>query len=291
MQLQRRSQPAAAAAPEDNWSGVSNRAIRRRVQNRLNQRAYRARQRKDVQSSGAANNIHNLSSLSSPHPQSPLPPSGAITCRLSRDEHFRCTFAPPNVHELMADFETGALHSYLGGSPQTDMLLNLSRMNVLRAAYQNAIALGMTAEWLCQDDTISIFSNHGPYVVPRNQVSIPYSLRPTALQRATPHHPWLDVFPFPCMRDNLIQAGDDLDDDELCHDLTAFWDTRSSNATLLVWGTPWDPKNWEVTEEFAKKWGVFLRGCPEILRSTNSWRVRRGERPLVWERIFASIDI
>lgn len=143
----------------------------------------------------------------------------------------------------MADFETGALHSYLGGSPQTDMLLNLSRMNVLRAAYQNAIALGMTAEWLCQDDTISIFSNHGPRVVPRNQVSIPYSLRPTALQRATPHHPWLDVFPFPCMRDNLIQAGDDLDDDELCHDLTAFWDTRSSNATLLVWGTPWDPKN------------------------------------------------
>lgn len=92
------------------------------------------------------------------------------------------------------------------------------------------------------------------------------------------------------MRDNLIRAGDDLDDDELCHDLTAFWDTRSSNATLLVWGTPWDPGNWEVTEDFAKKWEVFLRGCPEILRSTNSWRARRGEKPLIWERIFTFVD-
>ncbi|GLB08258.1 hypothetical protein AtubIFM57258_004146 [Aspergillus tubingensis] len=190
----------------------------------------------------------------------------------------------------MADFESGALHSYLGGSPQTDMLLNLSRMNVLRAAYQNAIVLGMPAEWLCLDDTISIFSAHGPHITPNGQMSIPPGLLPTALQRATPHHPWLDVFPFPSMRDNLIRAGDGLDDDELCHDLTAFWDTRSSNATLLVWGTPWDPQNWEVTEDFAKKWGAFLRGCPEILRSTNSWRARRGERPLVWERIFAFVD-
>ncbi|GAT25132.1 similar to An14g02830 [Aspergillus luchuensis] len=190
----------------------------------------------------------------------------------------------------MADFEAGALHSYLGGSPQTDMLLNLSRMNVLRAAYQNAIVLGMPAEWLCLDDTISIFSAHGPHIIPNGQMSIPPSLRPTALQRAIPHHPWLDVFPFPSMRDNLIRAGDDLDDDELCHDLTAFWDTRSSNATLLVWGTPWDPQNWEVTEDFAMKWGSFLRGCPEILRSTNSWRARRGERPLVWERIFTFGD-
>ncbi|RAH53003.1 hypothetical protein BO85DRAFT_492403 [Aspergillus piperis CBS 112811] len=285
MQLHRIPHPALATGPEDDWSGVSSRVIRRRVQNRLNQRAYRLRQRKNGSSSGAANNIHNVSSLNSP-----IPPSGTITCRLSKTEHLRCTFAPPDVHELMADFETGALHSYLGGSPQTDMLLNLSRMNVLRAAYQNAIVLGMPAEWLCLDDTISIFSAHGPHIIPNGQMSIPPSLRPTALQRATPHHPWLDVFPFPSMRDNLIRAGDDLDDDELCHDLTAFWDTRSSNATLLVWGTPWDPQNWEVTEDFAKKWGAFLRGCPEILRSTNSWRARRGERPLVWERIFTSGD-
>ncbi|KAJ9488928.1 hypothetical protein VN97_g4340 [Penicillium thymicola] len=171
----------------------------------------------------------------------------------------------------MADFERRAMNSYLGGSPHTDLLLNLSRINVLRAAYQNAAILGMTAELMCQDDAVSIFCVDGPRAI-QEQDSTPASLRPTTLQREISHHPWLDIFPFPRMRDNLMRAGDHLDDDELCHDLTAFWDTRRSNATLLVWGAPWDPQNWEVTEDFAKKWGSFLQGCPEILRSTNFWR-------------------
>lgn len=183
----------------------------------------------------------------------------------------------------MDEFEKRALNSYFEGSPKTDLLISLSRLNVLRAAYDNVMAVGMTAEWLCQDDIISIFSIQGPRLPEDN---IPSNLRPTDLQRSTPHHPWLDIFPFPRLRDNLIQVGDNLDDDELCHDLTAFWDTRTSNARLLVWGVPSCPENWEVTEEFAMKWGFFLRGCPDILKSTNKWRIQRGEKPLVWKRIF-----
>lgn len=245
-----------------------------------------SRQRKGgKKSKGTAEDDSNHPLSSSPSHNNQRPQSDTITCRLSQADHLRCTFAPANVHELMANFESSALHRYLSGSPQTDNLINLSRINVLRAAYQNAFVLGMTAEWMCQDDTVSILCADGPHVI-RAQGNIPPSLLPTALQRETPHHPWLDVFPFPRMRDNLIKAGDHLDDDELCHDLTAFWDTRSSNATLLVWGEPWDPQNWEVTEDFAKKWGTFLQGCPELLRSTNSWRVKRGDRPLVWKRIF-----
>jgi hypothetical protein len=183
----------------------------------------------------------------------------------------------------MDEFEKRALNSYLEGSPKTDLLISLSRLNVLRAAYDNVMAMGMTAEWLCQDEPISIFSIQGPQL---SEDSIPSTLRPTDLQRSTPHHPWLDIFPFPQFRDNLIRAGDNLDDDELCHDLTAFWDTRTSNARLLVWGVPSCPENWEVTAEFAMKWGSFLRGSPDILISTNKWRLKRGEKPLVWKRIF-----
>jgi hypothetical protein len=186
----------------------------------------------------------------------------------------------------MMQFEKRAVTSYIEGSPKADHLLKLSRLNVLRAAYQNSVAVGMTAEWMCEDNTISIFSLVRPQLP---EDGIPQSLQPTLLQRAVPHHPWLDIFPFPQMRDNLIRAGNSLDDDELCHDLTAFWDTRSSNATILVWGTPWDPKNWEVTEDFARKWRVFLYGCPEILVSTNQWRIRRGEKPLVWRKVFDQI--
>lgn len=150
----------------------------------------------------------------------------------------------------MVNFERKALNSYLSCSPQTDILINLSRINVLRAAFQNAAVLGMTPEWMCQDDTLSIFSTYGPWDM-KKQGSIAPGLRPTTLQREIPHHPWLDIFPFPRMWDNLIRAGDQLDD-----------------------------------EEFAKKWGFFLQRCPEILRSTNIWRDRRGERPLARNRIF-----
>lgn len=205
-----------------------------------------------------------------------------ITCRLSSVQHDQCSFAPPTVHELMHEFEKRAMKDFTRCAPRADQLIKLSRLNILRAAYDNAVAIGMSPEWMCRDDTVSIFSQIGPHM---SHNAVPLSLRATSLQKQFPHHPWLDVFPFPQMRDNLIMAGNTLDDDELCHDLTAFWDTRHSDATLLVWGTPWDPRNWEATEAFARKWGWVLRGCPEILVSSNKWRVKRGEKLLHWRQI------
>ena len=75
------------------------------------------------------------------------------------------------------------------------------------------------------------------------------------------------------------------DDIELCHDLMAFWDTRDTQATLLVWGNPWEPRNWEVTNGFAAKWGWLLRGSPDLLASTNYWRKTRGEELLIWNKV------
>ena len=214
----------------------------------------------------------------------PSTPHDAMICQLSKADDFPCTFCPPNIHDLMAQFETQVVIMYTTGSPRTDLLLSLSRFNVLRAAYENAVTVGMTVDWMCRDDTVSIFSIAGPQQY--SETRIPASLWPTHLQRAVPHHPWLDIFPFQQMRDNLINAQDSLDDVEFCHDLTAFWDTRRTNATLLIWGNPWDPQNWEVTEAFARKWGWILRGCPEILASTNKWRIQRHEKPLVWKKVF-----
>ncbi|KAL4789010.1 hypothetical protein BDV19DRAFT_383450 [Aspergillus venezuelensis] len=82
----------------------------------------------------------------------------------------------------------------------------------------------------------------------------PPTLRPTPIQRHIPHHPWLDFLPFPRMRDNLIKASEHWDDEELCLD------------------------SWEATEAFLKKWPWVVRGCPELMYSTNAWRARRGER-------------
>ncbi|KAJ5498808.1 hypothetical protein N7453_007859 [Penicillium expansum] len=79
------------------------------------------------------------------------------------------------------------------------------------------------------------------------------------------------------MRDNLISARDELDDGELCVDIMGFWDISAKSCSLLVWGEPSDPKSWEVTEEFLKKWPWVIRGELGLIDSTNYWRRKRGD--------------
>ncbi|KAB8216496.1 hypothetical protein BDV33DRAFT_233517 [Aspergillus novoparasiticus] len=175
------------------------------------------------------------------------------------------------------------LESYLKNSPNQDHLLSLPKFNIQCAIIDNTVAMGMTMEWMNDNDAVSIFNMQGPNI---SEAHTPASLRPTIVQRRIPHHPWLDFFPFPNMRDNLIAVQDEIDDEELCHDLMAFWDTRNADAMLLVWGPSWVPGNWEMTPAFVKKWGFLLGGCEELLQSTNSWRVKRGERPLSMRPLF-----
>lgn len=144
--------------------------------------------------------------------------------------------------------------------------------------------LGMSPslDWM-HDDALSPFTTQGPGVAGDGRDgSLPPSLRPTTLQKTHTHHPWLDFFPIPKIRDNLLRAGESFDDEALCVDIMGFWDSSptSSNCTLLVWGEPTDPGSWEVTEDFLRRWPWVIRGCPELLQSTNYWRRKRGEMML-----------
>ena len=195
-----------------------------------------------------------------------------------------CTNAPPNALEYLQRFEAIVRQNYQAGSPRLEHLVQLTRLNVYHAINQNVRAIGMDIKWTYRDDSISIFNLSLPspgFCEDR----MPPSLRPTEIQRIVPHHPWLDFFPFPPMRDMLIMTEHLFDDIELCHDLMAFWDTRDTQATLLVWGNPWEPRNWEVTNGFAAKWGWLLRGSPDLLASTNYWRKTRGEELLIWNKV------
>ncbi|PWY74497.1 hypothetical protein BO94DRAFT_499935 [Aspergillus sclerotioniger CBS 115572] len=222
---------------KDEWRHIRNAAERRRRQNRLNQRAYRYRQHKRIQ--------------------------------------------PPQNHSSQSEvqrlekFEMAAYQCYILGQPSPDHLLALTKANICRAFVHNLSLLGLQVDGLCQADVLSPFNHIGPARPgPR---PLPVSLRPTVMQCRMPHHPWLDFFPYPRARDNLIRRLNYYDEDEFCLDILGFWNPDAVDNMLMVWGEPTDPGNWEVTEGFIKKWGWVIQGCPDILHHTNKWRLRRGE--------------
>lgn len=147
--------------------------------------------------------------------------------------------------------------------------------------------LRIPLEYLEADEQPSVFNYQGPPPLPTQQPSVPTNLRPTALQKTVTHHSWLDLFPIPSMRDNIlrgIESGEYDEDvlcDTLCCDLLKFDD--NTNATLVVWGDSWDATGWEFSTKFFAKWGVLLQGCTEVLETTNYWRQKRGARRLEYK--------
>jgi hypothetical protein len=155
-------------------------------------------------------------------------------------------------------------------------LADTIRLNVFRAFAHNINILGFDEAWLT-DDAISPFNTH----VPPASSNYPETMRPTALQASVEHHPWIDLFPCPRMRDNFLAAvlmkGEDaVDEDGLCHDVVDPGDSAVVEAAIIAWTDPWSPRGWEVTENFLKKWGWLLYGCVELQAGTNAWRQRRG---------------
>ncbi|KAF3398276.1 hypothetical protein F1880_005606, partial [Penicillium rolfsii] len=185
---------------------------------------------------------------------------------------------PQTEEQALEHFETSAYQSYILGSPIIDHLLVLTKANVYRAFLHNITLLGLVADGICKLDIVSPFNQFGPA---RTETAIfPQSLHPTPCQSSLPHHPWLDFFPHPRVRDNLIRSQGGYDKNDFCLDILGFWNPNALDNMLLVWGEPHDPGSWEVTEGFIKKWGWVIQGCPDILRSTNKWRAQRGEHPI-----------
>ncbi|KAJ5483797.1 hypothetical protein N7530_003043 [Penicillium desertorum] len=252
----------------DDWSGLSDPTERRRRQNRINQRAYRT-SHSTVTSTPRAY-YHPL--------VRPLPSNYKIV--LPKTIRKSTSVATPNFYKILqGGSPSQRMKVTHGGDPTADHLMTLTKVNVFRAFAQNLRLIGWSEYWM-DDDAISLFNTALPQKPsrPDDNSLIPANLQPTRLQKSIRHHPWLDFFPFPKMRDNLIEAGDDWDDEQLCHDIMGFWGKSTMDAGMLVWGEPWNVQNWEVTEPFLKKWQWVVRGCPGLMDATNSWRARRGER-------------
>ncbi|EEU41350.1 uncharacterized protein NECHADRAFT_46205 [Fusarium vanettenii 77-13-4] len=255
----------------DDWSGITSSAERRRRQNRVNQRTWPV-----TDEVGPARQI----------------------ALADRAEHLAVTnravilaqgylLLPTADRRAKARlFTSSAYNDYRSGVPQPGYLPALTHLNVLDAMARNAAVIGFSIEGLCRDDLISPFNTHGPGLPWAGEIAAacPATLLPTPVQQTIIHHPWVDLFPIPRFRDNVLLAvaAGVLDEDELCADMLSLDNGRGENASLIVWAGSWDPRGWEASIPFLRKWGWLLTDCRELCLATNEWRDRRGEKRLVF---------
>jgi len=196
--------------------------------------------------------------------------------------------SPPHQNEEHADYTNNtqqnefwnnlyqkALHMIQHRALSRNPTFYAAQCNIIGAMLINANLMGLTID-LLHEDLASQFNLVGP-----STLHLPPSLHPSQKQRKIIHHPWIDVIPVLSLREAILARTDEIDEDELCCD---FYESELEEVGLRVWGESWDPAAYEVSETLLRKWSWIVRDCPEIIESSNYWRKRRGEEPIVFTR-------
>ncbi|UPL00052.1 hypothetical protein LCI18_010986 [Fusarium solani-melongenae] len=281
---------------------------RKRLQNRINQRARRQRLRDQ---NGTHNQrgpyqvnrwrLYESPALPEPTPKAPDPSlrdHAAKTISDHGDDQPLSSQAPviyqaPNQVSLKSSKCCPRI-----SMPVDHLLLPLIGYNVSRGILSNKDLLKLVGSFISpmgdalrsQKTTeceISVFR--------QTRQSMPTCLQPTQLQMNLPHPTWIDALPFPKFRDNLLRRQNSFHHGQFLSDLVGYLtyapiivsegvpvvdETDDIGNGLILWGEPFSQENWEFSPEFLIKWAWAVVGCEELVQSSNRWRTVRGEDPI-----------
>jgi len=289
-----------ARDPDDDWTGMTLRAERKKRQNRLNQRSYSKRlhftfphsssvlvlQLLTIQ--GRRKHLQQLSSspTSSELPESELPESD----RSPSCSHYPTSKSPLAVFRKDSPFPA---------SLSTDHLMLLVQYNFYRGCFSNMVLAGVNAD--DHANGVLILSSPVPHSPP--------TLEPTLLQRTVMHAAWIDSVPHADLRDRFIRQIGKYDPEEYWSDLIGDLHISLEGTEekkegkekeeklkkrefgrecmgVVCWDTPWTIEGYEFTARHLRKWGWMYGRCEAIIiKNSNRWRAKRGEAPLVLEKI------
>ncbi|KAI1359504.1 hypothetical protein F5Y08DRAFT_332266 [Xylaria arbuscula] len=271
-------QLAEAIRKEDDWTGTTDAAARRRAQTRLNTRAYRKRKalaKKEASRATATGELAKSETL--------------VKCWNIKQESL--STVPASRAKQLYDAKTPLLQHKVRKEEwnvifplSSDHLIILLQYNALRAmAVNRTLIAGILMTPLQCDEEITHVLQY-----PTNPELLPSALLPTILQQTVLHGDWIDLWPCPEGRDRLIQAAGTFDEDDLWADCIGglyegFPDDEMERRGMIAWSPPWDITGWEMSEGFVRKWGWLVKGLPGPLEATNRWRMERGEDPFVQE--------
>ncbi|KAF5597581.1 uncharacterized protein FSUBG_8413 [Fusarium subglutinans] len=267
--------------------------LRRKLQNRKNQRARRQRIKgKDFEIDQISTSFEvrrwRVDEVIDDSPQDEEKDSTAVSVSYPPSYTPHCTrkdtsaVEPPSSTDQIMTIHSTPKPINANFPLPSDQLLHLIQFNVYRAFISikrtiNTISLDPTTCPVfgpCLDDTTRYPPNP----------NIPSSLAPTTLQLSQYHFPWINIMPFARLRDNLIRREGRFDNFELWRDLVG--DLMSYTAAPWQRGTPFSfsasteqPRglaleNYVDTDELtAGRNGLIIWGEPH---DTQSWEATPG---------------
>ena len=213
-------------ADADDWRNVTNPRERKKIQDRLAQRNRRKRLAEAREA-----------------------PSSALV-KSSRSTSLELLGITPSPVAVSSDTPEEAdyhLPEYFTSYHSTLSIYPIP-ISLYFALWRNGELQGLK----CSEHKISSLSKDlGPH--------IPETLRPTTLQLTVPHPGFIDRWPFPKMRDNLIIAvqGFIINQEDFLNDIF-----NMPSFTIRPGYESWNPRGWHIEKGFQEKWGFLFRMQP-----------------------------